>query len=158
VHAAGNSNASLLIWRHFGGFTSCPECGVVFALPMEIFLIRCSERGTIYCPHGHLIELAPRDEGSVIDLLGELRQIKHELATALHTLARIPQPNTGPIRDDEFERRVRILTNRSEKVGLMERPRCCLCAKTSTSNYNLRRHLKRRHDQEIRELADSYFN
>ncbi len=133
--------------------TDCPECGVVFGLPMRLWAERFKRKGgQVTCPNGHAVPVPPAavKAGDVlmvnVYLLGELRQVRHELATTRATLARMPLPPTpaGTVDKAESERRVNLLVSRAER-NVLGKPVCRLCGKSLPSPHDFKTHLKRKH-------------
>src|SRR5947209_20610007 len=64
---------------------ACPECGIAFGLPAQLYLFRVEHKQPIHCPNGHarVPGFAPgRLTTEGIGLLAELAQARHELAAA----------------------------------------------------------------------------
>lgn len=144
----------------------CPDCGVPFALPAALYLRRLDERGHVYCPAGHLIELRPDDlkakgEATLYGmmLIGQLREARMRIAELRRELQRRPAPaEGGPITPEELKRRVSILANRLEGAEY-GRKLCSFCgSKMKGNDTNVRRHLKQKHAAEIAAMEPAAFD
>jgi hypothetical protein len=141
----------------------CPTCAILFALPLEIYLRRMTEKGNIFCPNGHVALLTPESETPEelailqVEMVAEIRQLKHDADQLRNTLGRMPHAPEGPISDEELERRIKYLVNRA-KTTAYGRLACRFCESVSKHGPGLKRHLKRLHRDEIAAISSEYFD
>ena len=142
--------------------TSCPSCGIVFALPQHVWSQRLNDFSAIHCPNGDVIELRDTPESREnlaiinIELLTEIAQTRHELVTARHEIARLPHPPESPISEAELKRRIELTASRAPRLE-RGRPICIHCGKTFAAS-GFRVHLKREHAETISTLPASCFD
>jgi hypothetical protein len=142
---------------------SCPDCGIVFALPMDLWLSRTNASAQIFCPSGHAIALHPKTEAPAsmlllqVQMLAEIRQDKNEIDRLKNTLARMPQLPVMPMTEAEVLRRVKFIANRARRTGV-GRPICRFCESHSATDTGLTKHLKRNHLREVIDLPAAFFN
>jgi hypothetical protein len=145
--------------------TACPDCGIVFALPLALYLDRVAAGGVVSCANGHPILLGrPKiADGDTLalsaHLVAELNQTRHELAQARGALLRAASPApTAEVAPTpaEISRRVNLLTSRARGDG-RRRSICHLCGKSLQSGSSFKRHLQRQHAAEIAALPAGAF-
>jgi ribosomal protein S27E len=148
---------------------SCPSCGIVFALPTELFSRRVASRENIFCPGcAHKIALAPGGLGSVdalvmnAQLVTDLRQRTHERDQFANLLAQMPPRPQGEITEEELLRRIRYVMNRAKIAEAVEgrgygRLVCMFCEGLYRTRASLQAHLKRDHLDSLRTLAPEFF-
>jgi hypothetical protein len=120
----------------------CAECGAIFAVPSNLFLDRMHEHGALFCPSGHTINLLADPENP-----NELRLIEVQLLIGRD----YPNPE---ITEDEFERRVRLLSSCANINSMTRKTVCGLCGSSHRSDADFRRHLRRYHTDRIRSLSE----
>jgi hypothetical protein len=148
--------------------TTCPDCGIVFALPLAVFLERVAAGGVVSCPNGHPVilgkpKIAPGDTLALsASLVAELAQMRHELAVARGALLRAtpvsPAREAAPATPEEILRRINLLVSRVRFVGRESRRLCALCGKNFQNNYSFKRHLQEQHAEKIAALPADAFN
>jgi len=143
--------------------TSCPTCGVIFALPQQLWSQCVNDGSEIFCPSGCHIELRDTEEtrGSLailnVELLAQITQTKHELETARDRIARLPHPPQAPISAEELSRRIELTASRASHIKGLD-PICLYCGKPSSNRSSLRAHLMRKHAEAISNLPASCFD
>ena len=127
--------------------TSCAACGVVFALSEWLYLQRAKDGGTIACPNGHSNAAAPVDDdlsASKIELLAELRNVRHLLALAEVKTAAPADPPDEP----ELRRRCRALSE-TAKPAVDGGRICQFCGSRIGTPPLLRAHIWRKHRDKL---------
>lgn len=128
---------------------ACPQCGVVFAMPVTLHLERVAASGTVHCPNGHAHQPA-RESAATPDLLRanialllEAQQLRHELDAALRRPTSPPADPLGVLDKRELRRRSRIEAERAEQGAYGRRIcRFCGCLKAGGK---LAEHIRRQH-------------
>ena len=142
--------------------TSCDDCGVMFALPQQIWAQRVNDGGEIYCPNGHRTELRDASESGEnlaimnVELLTELTQRTHELRMAQNEIARLPHPAESPIGEAELKRRIELSASRAMRLE-RGRPICIYCGRTFKGS-GFRVHLRREHSETISNMPAVCFD
>jgi hypothetical protein len=141
----------------------CPDCGITFGLPLDLYLKRLAVKAAIYCPAGHLIELADDDAKpqnfleEMAHMLAQLRQATVDADQLRNTLARVPRLAAAPPSEEEMQRRIKYLVNRAHHT-IYGKNVCRFCEKVGANDASLRQHLKRDHLEEIAQLPPIFFD
>src|SRR4051794_11161908 len=110
--------------------TTCPTCGISYALPTSLYLSRPQDPEPIHCPSGHAHAIALADDSESLLALHaaavlELAQLRHANRQAECELELL-RPKAGeqqaPTRE-EIVRRARILEARG-RVGVYGKRLC----------------------------------
>jgi hypothetical protein len=128
--------------------TSCAECGIVFGLSEWLWQKRAADGGEICCPNGHRHKAADAggagesDSGRMLELLAELRDVRHKLAVAEMVRPSLEADST-PDRE-ELKRRSRTLSNTAQPATDGGRI-CPFCGSKIAGPPLLHTHIMRRH-------------
>jgi hypothetical protein len=141
---------------------SCPQCGVQFGLPLELWLARRQDGKPIYCPVGHVIETAGRQAEKVsdfailmTDLLVDLRGAKHENDLLREKMATMRGPAVE-VDEAELKRRMKFIVNHRAREVNFGRRACPICESVHGGS-GLLCHLRKNHVDEIRAMPAEYF-
>jgi hypothetical protein len=135
--------------------TTCPACGIAFAIPAALYLARANEKGSIHCPGCGEARALDRDAEPAEDWLAlgvqqllEIQQLKHRVRQAEGELEQLrpKMAEAQPPDAAEIKRRANILAERSRPGATYGKRICRYCGKGSTSLY---RHLMRVHKDEL---------
>jgi len=146
----------------------CPECSILFGVPLSLYAKKLEEGGAICCPNGDLVGVGGGEvDGQGKSLLNPagMRHLAEDLADASHRLScqeeelrtlRARLESAGFPTNQEVRRRCNILSHRAEPAKYGELI-CLVCGKAKRNAAALSNHLYRQHLESVRQMPAVQF-